>query len=154
MLIVPKLSCGECTACCSVFSIKELNKPDHTPCVHLSKDEPGCGIYTTRPKECREFSCMWIQGLVCKGKLAYRPDRLGIILTIMDTPPLTNIIGIFREQKYSRLSSKAKTYMRELEKRNLYFFEEAIYGPQDKIDAWMIKNHVTDRTKIPGKDGT
>ena len=32
----------------------------------------GCGIYSNRPKECREYKCMWLQ--MKKAGLELRPD--------------------------------------------------------------------------------
>jgi hypothetical protein len=69
-------ACGECTACCTVLAIAELDKPIHTDCVHASTK--GCGIYEMRPKSCREYECLWRIGL---GTLEQRPDRLGLVIS-------------------------------------------------------------------------
>lgn len=66
--------CDGCTECCSVFGVEEIDKEPWVPCDHLSHE--GCGIYTTRPKYCRSFYCLWQNGM---GGASDRPDRLGVI---------------------------------------------------------------------------
>ncbi len=52
--------CGDCTLCCKIMSVPELNKPKDTWCSHVVK-KGGCGIYETRPHACREFRCLWLK---------------------------------------------------------------------------------------------
>src|SRR6266496_1039725 len=58
--VVPGRSCGECSLCCTIFSITELNKPNNTHCQHCSTGQGGCVIYKSRPRECQEFYCGWL----------------------------------------------------------------------------------------------
>jgi len=52
--------CGTCTACCKVFAIPErLNKPANKWCQHC-RTGFGCGIYESRPGECRTFICGYL----------------------------------------------------------------------------------------------
>jgi len=67
--------CGGCTACCTILGVKSLNKLDFSPCAHCTGE--GCGIYSTRPKECHTYQCLWLIG---NGMPEHRPDRLGVIL--------------------------------------------------------------------------
>jgi hypothetical protein len=52
--------CGECTLCCKLMTVVDLNKPAGTWCPHCTS-RGGCGIYETRPQECRDFVCAWLQ---------------------------------------------------------------------------------------------
>jgi hypothetical protein len=52
-------SCGTCTLCCKLMAIAALNKPSGRWCQHC-KPGRGCGIYETRPEECRTFMCNWL----------------------------------------------------------------------------------------------
>ena len=52
-------SCGTCTLCCRVLEVKEISKPKDQWCQHCKPDK-GCEIYETRPKECQDFSCLWL----------------------------------------------------------------------------------------------
>jgi Fe-S-cluster containining protein len=53
--------CGDCSLCCKVPQIRQLNKPADHWCPHWVKDK-GCGIYAERPEVCRDFQCMWLLG--------------------------------------------------------------------------------------------
>jgi hypothetical protein len=66
--------CDGCTECCSVFGVEEIDKDPWVPCDQLSHE--GCGIYETRPKQCRTFHCLWQNGM---GSQSDRPDKLGVI---------------------------------------------------------------------------
>jgi len=52
-------TCGDCTLCCKVLGIKELDKPPLVYCTHAIKDH-GCAIYATRPESCQTFVCQWL----------------------------------------------------------------------------------------------
>jgi hypothetical protein len=56
----PGKSCGGCTLCCKVLSIKELAKPQGAWCPKCSVGR-GCSIYAQRPEECRAFTCGYLQ---------------------------------------------------------------------------------------------
>lgn len=60
----------------------ELEKPHNVACEHVGT---SCGIYDTRPRSCRAFECLWLQG---HGRPEHRPDQLGITLdlTVKDGP--------------------------------------------------------------------
>lgn len=68
--------CGNCTACCTVLAIVELQKPQRRACDHLCRS--GCGIYADRPASCHEFHCLWLRGAI-DGDEALRPDQLGVM---------------------------------------------------------------------------
>lgn len=53
--------CGDCTLCCKLMGIEELKKPANKWC-ELVQIGKGCGDYENRPKSCRDFQCMWLQG--------------------------------------------------------------------------------------------
>ncbi len=51
-----------------------------------------CSIYKRRPKECREFTCAWLEGL---GGDAYRPDRINIVSTYNALPDLGIVLSLW-----------------------------------------------------------
>jgi hypothetical protein len=59
------------------MAVPELNKPVHRRCVHQI-DSGGCGIYSSRPKSCVAFVCLWLGGQPAGEEL--RPDRCGLML--------------------------------------------------------------------------
>jgi hypothetical protein len=56
---VPGRACGSCTLCCKVFDIAEIQKPAGKWCRHCTPGR-GCGVYETRPEQCRAFHCVWM----------------------------------------------------------------------------------------------
>ncbi len=77
--------CDECTACCSVMGVTELDKGPNCDCVHLIPlgridRSGGCDNYADRPHSCREFVCLWKHRALESDE--YRPDKLGLIFTL------------------------------------------------------------------------
>ncbi|HXT59372.1 MAG TPA: hypothetical protein VN699_12105 [Pirellulales bacterium] len=70
-------ACGECTACCTIKAVPELGKPTQASCAHLCQSQ--CAIYAARPASCRDYACLWRQGLI-DGDERRRPDHLGVII--------------------------------------------------------------------------
>src|SRR5712691_7849777 len=58
--IVPGRSCGDCSLCCKLPQIDELDKPEGVWCRHCAPRRGGCTIYETRPTSCRTFHCSWL----------------------------------------------------------------------------------------------
>lgn len=73
--------CGDCTRCCTLMQVPHLNKPACVTCTHVV--EGGCGIYNTRPKECADFECIWLQTQKTPQPWPkrLRPDRCGVMFT-------------------------------------------------------------------------
>lgn len=67
--------CGDCTACCTVMGVAELNKANYQPCSHNCG---SCAIYNSRPSTCRSWCCGWLLGLI-EGDERRRPDKLGLL---------------------------------------------------------------------------
>ncbi len=51
--------CGDCTLCCKVMAIEELEKPAGSWCQQC-KIGSGCKRYIERPAECQNFNCLWL----------------------------------------------------------------------------------------------
>lgn len=72
--------CGECQACCFVIGVKTApggEKNNYETCP--AQCSIGCAVYTTgRPKECKDYSCAWQEGILTSEE--YRPDKLGVII--------------------------------------------------------------------------
>jgi hypothetical protein len=52
-------SCGDCNLCCKIPGVGALQKKNLTWCSHCDIGK-GCRIYETRPQECRDFRCLWL----------------------------------------------------------------------------------------------
>jgi len=82
--------CGSCSLCCTLLRVDELGKLGGTPCLHQRSGHPdgGCGVHAERPRICRGYRCLWLQGKLEDGD---RPDRLGAVLSLTtegETPTL------------------------------------------------------------------
>jgi hypothetical protein len=70
--------CGECTVCCTLSVVKELNKKAGETCKHcISK--VGCGIYEERPKDCKDFECAYLESGT--NNISLRPDNCGVMFS-------------------------------------------------------------------------
>ena len=81
-LPVVKRQCGECTACCTLLGVPELEKARYSPCEHDTGK--NCNIYEARPHSCRVFKCIWLQGLI---PINERPDKIGIVWSVTVPKP-------------------------------------------------------------------
>jgi hypothetical protein len=52
-------ACGSCTLCCKVIAVADFDKLPGVWCPHCVRGK-GCGIYETRPTDCRTFFCEWM----------------------------------------------------------------------------------------------
>lgn len=68
-------TCGDCTLCCTLLPVPELDKPANTHCQHCIVGK-GCSIYEDRPQVCRPFNCAWLQS---SASIDLRPDKINII---------------------------------------------------------------------------
>lgn len=78
-------TCGDCTACCTVMGVDELDKAQWQPCAQMRdrNDDArrcgGCSVYSDRPASCAAFKCLWLAGLIL-AREDDRPDRSGLVL--------------------------------------------------------------------------
>jgi len=107
-------SCGDCTVCCEVLEIPTLKKPIKTLCPNVCNK--GCGIYDTRPQECRTFQCLWSEGITGSGQ---RPDKSGIMSYHVDTQfGRTLLILEVKDRAFIKRSSQKDRLIKFAESRN------------------------------------
>lgn len=70
-----KNSCGECTVCCTLSVVKEINKRAWEECKFCISNV-GCSVYLQRPKECIDFACAYLQA---DAPIELRPDKCGVM---------------------------------------------------------------------------
>jgi hypothetical protein len=78
LVAAPDRSCGECTLCCRLMGVEELEKPNDKWCVHC---KGGCQVYNVRPQTCRDFTCLWLAGAL---RIEDRPDKTGVVCVPQD----------------------------------------------------------------------
>ncbi len=91
-LPLPGRACGDCVACCKVLELNapEMNfrKPAGVLCQHCTG--ASCGIYETRPQECRDWYCAWRR--ISAMPETTRPDKLGLMFDLVRPEQPTNIL--------------------------------------------------------------
>ena len=70
--------CGDCTLCCKIMAIEELDKPAGQWCHHCQPSR-GCRIYDNRPPECRQFNCLWLVDI--RFGPHWQPAKSKLVLT-------------------------------------------------------------------------
>jgi hypothetical protein len=102
--------CGDCTACCVLSVVEELDKKAGEHCFNCVDN--GCKIYGKHPQVCKDFNCAYIQG---GTNVELRPDNCGVMFskknerifvgTVVPEVTMTDIaigqIVSFKEQGYS-----------------------------------------------------
>jgi hypothetical protein len=105
--IVPGRSCGDCSMCCKIPRIDEVEKPQGVWCRHCAPARGGCTIYETRPSVCRDYFCGWLlssdmgpewQPSICKMMINFEKDLVRISVHVDPAYPT----AWRREPYYSR----------------------------------------------------
>lgn len=100
--VVPGRECGTCMLCCKVQAIEELGKLPGVWCQHIKRGV-GCGIYDTRPSECRRYYCHWM--VDAKLPDEWKPDRAKFTLVVNASGHVTAFVdsgmpGAWRQSPY------------------------------------------------------
>ena len=67
-------TCGECTLCCKLLPVEEIDKEGFTKCQHL-KFKVRCSIYNERPVSCLMWSCAWLVNPTLQAAGLDRPSK-------------------------------------------------------------------------------
>jgi hypothetical protein len=62
--------CGQCTLCCKLIPVEEINKPKGTWC-RFSRSHKGCTLYPKHPLSCKTWSCEWLKGVLHEDMYPY-----------------------------------------------------------------------------------
>jgi len=117
------MECGECTLCCKLLNIKEVDSKPGEYCKHCDWGV-GCKIYDQRPESCKIFECCWKQMEVAAEEL--RPDKCNMLFEKWSDKVIVGVtnkkisdlvmnqINSFRKEGISSLildhSEKTKTF--------------------------------------------
>jgi len=71
-----KGECGDCTVCCTLSVVKELNKKVGEACKLCISN--SCSIYGNHPQVCKDFECAYLQG---GTNIELRPDICGVMFS-------------------------------------------------------------------------
>ena len=97
-------SCDECSVCCNIGYVPEIEKPAHTPCPFIKTDKCGsCSIYDKPelPKTCSVYKCSWLKGY---GTDEDKPNKSGFMFTenILDNQTYFTLIEL-NERSWEKL---------------------------------------------------
>ena len=56
----PRRPCGDCSLCCKLLPVVELEKPRNHWCRHVAAGKHACTVYAARPDACRLWSCGYV----------------------------------------------------------------------------------------------
>lgn len=87
--VVPGRACGSCTLCCKVIAVSDFDKQPGVWCTHCVRGK-GCGIYETRPTDCRTFFCEWM--LEKSLGPEWKPERAKFALVVSEGGHLTAFV--------------------------------------------------------------
>jgi hypothetical protein len=75
--------CGTCSLCCKLLSVNEIEKPADRWCADCRPGR-GCAIYDTRPRECRDFECVWLAAALTDRPLPdeLKPTACGAVMAV------------------------------------------------------------------------
>ncbi len=71
--------CGDCTLCCTVYDIPDLEKKAGHACFN-TKGDGGCSVWGLHPQICQDFKCLWLKHDDMSG--IWRPDHAGFVLRL------------------------------------------------------------------------
>lgn len=87
------MTCGECTLCCTLCEVKDINKPAGEPCKHCASN---CVIYDARPQGCRDFTCAYAQ--MEEVNILMRPDKCGVVFEKMSESQVLGMVDPDRDE--------------------------------------------------------
>jgi hypothetical protein len=130
--------CGECSLCCKLAQVDELDKPSGVWCRHCAPGRGGCTIYETRPDVCRNWFCNWIVD-----------SRLG-----PEWYPLTSKMILFSENAGSRLCVRVEPSHADVWRREPYYsqlkqWSRAAVEARQQIVVYIKKRVIV---VLPDKD--
>jgi uncharacterized cysteine cluster protein YcgN (CxxCxxCC family) len=134
---IPQRACGDCSMCCKLAKVDELDKPAGVWCRHCAPGRGGCTIYETRPPVCRNYFCSWITDsrlgpewypLTCKMILTF--ESSGQRLCVRVEP--SHADAWRREPYYSQLKQWSRAAVENRQQIVVYISKRVIVILPDK----------------------
>jgi len=82
----PNRRCGDCSLCCTVMAVGEINKPENVKCSKLTVMGKCSVHYNGKPESCTTYQCLWLAGAMPEE---LKPSRSRIVA---DTGSSGNIV--------------------------------------------------------------
>jgi hypothetical protein len=141
-------NCGECNVCCIIaeFTVQEhgFDKKTYNRCPKLTDNicESQCTIYDNRPKQCAEFTCLWIDGF---GNEEDQPNKNHLLTCVRTFNNGTWIIAI--ENKKNAVNDYPNMLIDLARKFDIPIIIRSIDSNLQTGDKTVIKNSLLHRAK-------
>lgn len=145
-------TCGDCTVCCFVGGVPELDKPAHSHCQYCWVS--GCDLFgkPDRPKVCVDFCCSWLRGA---GFPEDRPDTSGVMCSVNKMKGEKFSFVFVFEVAPGALLGKGKAIVERLTSLSstpIIVVDHDSEPPEDKGDRVVVKDALAARsTRMMGK---
>lgn len=139
-------SCGDCSLCCKLMSVRELDKAAFKWCRHARPGaKPGaCTIYEERPATCRTFLCHWRLGVLPEHM---KPNKIGAVFAqpenVHDARSLNVFIDPGRgvhpevEAAIKALSEEMPVIMLRGDRRTLFSKKRVAIRNPENDEVWI-----------------
>ena len=101
------MDCGDCTLCCTLFIVEELDKPAGSACEHCAVN---CSIYNNRPQSCRDLKCAYIQ--MNNVSVLMRPDNLGVVFEKLEYDLMFGTVN-HKHKNFNHMNGQIKAFLNE-----------------------------------------
>jgi hypothetical protein len=101
------MECGDCTACCTLLVVPELDKAAGTACSHCTTK---CEIYESRPQACRDLSCAYHQ--VKNANIRMRPDKCGVVFEKLEDDLMFGTVNP-KHEDFSFMHGQINAFLKE-----------------------------------------
>lgn len=95
------------------MAVSDIGKAEFTRCAHQRGGSTGgCRIYKERPSSCRDWACLWLQGL---GEAPDRPDKLGVVFNLQWSDPLAAyVLQVFEVRPNAHAGPRVQSIIRAM----------------------------------------
>lgn len=151
--------CGECQACCEIIEV-QLWKPANQICPH--QFEGGCKVYSRRPAECKEYTCLWL--VIPELPERFRPDKLGMVVSpALVTEPMSIRVNVSPKSPFAWAAGDGQDLIRLMLMRGLnvivvlgehYLRLPSIVPPQPNQSVYDIARKAIQDATAPRPTGS
>jgi len=113
--------CQDCTGCCEVLEVPQVNKAFLEPCKYLGQTffGKGCIAYLERPDVCKRYVCLWLESQR-RSDVASLPENMrpDVSKCVLGWPYSqdreTMFVYPFAEDQMAWLKPPVRDYLRDI----------------------------------------
>lgn len=135
-----KRECGECSVCCTLMAVPEIQKKTMVTCQHVCAGG-GCGVYATRPGSCKAFECLWLQDNQQALQEGDRPDKLGLMFSMMYKTAFGDVLTAWNTKPGQPLGERAVGIIEKIAAKQVLLIidgsKRSVVGPPHEMPRIM-----------------